>query len=254
MIPRSKPRTLAWTLIGALCGVTGDSLSGEDNAMAPVPFSAHYTTRVSGIKAEGVRRLSRAGDGTWEMHSQARILWFEFTEDSTLRLREQQVQPLHYRFHHPLRKKDSVDWSLDWERNVAREDRHGWEVSLPGPVYDPLSLQLQLQLQACGDGGFQAGDYTLLDDERLKTYHIRRLRRETLETEAGALETLVLEQRRAGKSRYKHLWLARNWHCLLVRMEQHDPEDGEEQHLELRRAEIGGRAVQSSERDKPSAE
>lgn len=210
----------------------------------PVEFEARYETTISGIKASGTRSLTAAPGGDWQLRSQASALWLKFLESSTVTIDDGQVRPSAYRFEHPLRERRSVDWQLDWQNRQAVESRHGTHLDLPEAVYDPLSLQLQLQLDACDESGFSAGDYALLDERSIKTYHIRPLRHETLATALGTIETLVLEQRRPGKSRYTLIWLAPEWHCLLVRMEQHDPEDDEHQRLSLQAASVDGKPLQ----------
>lgn len=234
--------------LSRVLGIAAISLTASTlHAEAPQPFEAHYQTRISGITATGIRSLEALGDGEWQLHSEARTLWMTFTESSRVLLQQQQVYPLHYLFDHPLRKNRSVDWRLDWSAHTAQEHRHGLNITLPEVMYDPLSLQLQLQLDACSDRGLSPDGYPLLDHRGSKTYQVQLMGSETLSTAVGKLETWVLEQRRPGKEQYTLLWLARDWGCLLVKMEQHDPSDREVQQLTLTSASLNGVPVRGTD-------
>lgn len=230
--------------IGLATGLaTGLLLAALAVHAQPIEFEAHYQTRISGVTAEGVRSLSRRADGSWQLQSRAQALWIKLGESSLVEVNEGRVRPLRYRFDHPLRERRSMDWRLDWNQGSAEERLHGARLPLQQAVYDPLSLQLQLQLDVCGTSEFSSADYTLLDRSDTKTYRIRRLREEVITTPAGKFDTIVLEQRREGRSKYSLLWLAPEWECLLVRMEQHDPDDDDHQQLLLQSATVGGKAL-----------
>lgn len=211
----------------------------------PTPFTADYQTELDGVSAQGKRKLEQLADGQWQLTSTAKVLWWTFSESSLIRVNDGQVLLQRYSLTHPLREKRSVDWVLDRSQGQATERRHQRQLPLPDePVYDPLSLQLQLQLDACSQEPFAAREYQLLDEKRLKTYRIERLREEALDTPVGTVDTLVFRQQRPGKSKYSLLWLAKDWQCLLVRMEQHDPEDNQHQQLTIDSVKLAGQPLQ----------
>src|SRR5690606_38189591 len=135
-------------------------------------------------------------DGDWQLQSRAQALWITFSESSRVDGEKDRVRPQHYRFDHPLRRRRSVGWWLDWSQGSAEERLHGARLTRSQAVSDPLSLQLQLQLDVCGANEFSSTDYTLLDRDDTKIYRISRLREEVVTTPIGKIDTVVLEQRR----------------------------------------------------------
>lgn len=212
----------------------------------PQPFEAHYSTRIHGVTATGSRQLEPLGEGRWQLRSEARALFLRVAEDSLLQWTPEGYQLLEYRFEHPLGKKRSMDWRLDWAAGTGRERLGGATAALEQPVHDPLSLQLQLQQDACIDPELDR-HYQVLNRKGPRVYRVRRLGSERLDTAVGELDTVLLEQRRPGKERHTLLWLAPDWGCLLVQLEHNEPEDKDSQSLTLERATVGGVTVRGKQ-------
>lgn len=223
------------------------SLPLAAGAADPRPFVGTYETSYGVMSARGERRLDALPDGRWKMENHARLLMVDVAETSTFTLQQGHVNSLTYEFVNPLSKDRSYELDFDWTRNVATE-RGQPPVKLEPNVYDKLGYQVQMQMDVCANPGkFDGRDYTVVDRKRLKTYRVEYVRREPQKTEAGILDTYHLRQYRPDKRDGKDtlIWLAADWNCLLVRLDQHEGNDIIS--LKLVKAKVAGVEV----KDKP---
>jgi hypothetical protein len=217
-------------------------------AAEPRPFSGIYETSYGVISARGERKLEALPDGTWKMENHARVIMVDVVEKSTFTLQNGRVSSLSYEFINPLSKDRSMTLDFDWPNNTASERTLKIPMKLDANTFDKLSYQVQLQMDVCANPDHFAGrDYTVVDRKRLKTYRVERVRREPQKTEAGILDTIQLRQFRPDKRDGQDtlIWLAADWNCLLVRLDQH--EGDEVISLKLVKAKVAGVDV----KDKP---
>ncbi len=209
------------------------------------PYTAQYRAVHGGISAEGSRSLEPRPDGLWLASNEARLLLFRLQESSIVAADHLSLRPVRYRLSHPFRRDRSADWLFDWDAGIVSDrGQQGWSAPLQSPLFDPLSYQLQLQMDACAspEKG-STWQYPVIDRGRVRLYDVRLEGQEILDTAVGRLETLHLIQTRQGREREIHIWLAQDWHCLLVRLEQSEDDDDPDQRLELLSASVDGRRV-----------
>jgi hypothetical protein len=218
------------------------------NNPAPRPYAGTYETTYGMISARGERTLATLPDGSWKMENHAKVFMVDVVEKSTFKLPGGRVSSLNYEFVNPLSKDRSMTLDFDWTAGTVTERTQKIVQKLEPNVYDKLSYQVQLQMDVCANPDqFTTRDYTVVDRKRMKTYRVERVRREPQKTEAGILDTIHLRQFRPDKNDGKDtlIWLASDWNCLLVRLDQQD--GGDTISLKLVKAKIGGVDV----KDKP---
>jgi len=207
-------------------------------------FDATYETSYKFMTARGERKLDALPDGRWKMQNNARVMMVNVVERSTFKLVDGNVNSLTYDFINPLSEDRSLSLAFDWNDNNATNLGSKIKIPLAPGVYDKLSYQVQMQLDVCANPDKFAGkNYTLVDRNKLKTYRVELVGREVSKTPAGMLTTIHLKQFRPEKRDGKdtQIWLAADWQCLLVRLDQFD--GGELISLKLVNAKVGGADV-----------
>jgi len=194
----------------------------------PHPYSGTYQTKYGMLSATGERKLEAQPDGTWKLENHARLLMVDVAERSTFTLENGKVVSQTYEFVNPLSKDRSMSLTFDWPQKRVTEKRDQKSLPLTPGVFDKLSYQEQMQMDVCANpSGFSGEDFTVVDRGRLKTYRVEPVGPEQLKTAAGTLNTIKLRQFRPDKrdGRDTMIWLASDWHCLLVRLDQHEGDD-----------------------------
>jgi hypothetical protein len=215
-------------------------------SVEPLPFSATYQSSYGMLSATGVRQLSAREDGSWLLENRAKLLMVEVLEQSIFAATKDGIRPYTYDFVNPLKKERSLSLQFDWEQHKVTDTLSRESVALPERTYDKLSYQLQLQLDVCAaPDAFKGENYVVADRGRLKTYRVEPVGREPMKTPVGTLETIKLRQFRPDKHQKETLiWVAPDWQCLLVRVEQHD--EGDRSSLSLVKATVNGAAVRGT--------
>ncbi|HSB95832.1 MAG TPA: DUF3108 domain-containing protein [Spongiibacteraceae bacterium] len=212
------------------------------------PSSGIYETSYGMLSARGERKLEALPDGRWKMENHAKLFMVDVVEKSTFMLDNGHVNSLTYDFVNPLSKDRSLSLSFDWPHNTVTELGRKATLKLEPNVYDKLSYQVQLQLDVCANPDqFPGENFTVVDRGKLKTYRVELVGREPQKTASGILNTVHLRQFRPDKRDGKDtmIWLAVDWNCLLVRLDQHEGDDIIT--LKLVKAKVGGVDV----KDKP---
>ncbi|HEY3699030.1 MAG TPA: DUF3108 domain-containing protein [Spongiibacteraceae bacterium] len=210
-------------LIGAL--LFAATLS---SAAQPVPFEATYETSYGIMSARGERKLQADTDGLWKMENNAHVLMVSVIERSTFSWQHDRVNSQTYEFINPLSQDRSLSLTFDWPHNTVTDNGSKRTLQLAPGVYDKLSYQAQMQMNVCANPDKYPGeDFTVVDRNKLKTYRVELVGREVQKTPAGMLTTIHLKQFRPDKRDGKdtQIWLAADWHCLLVRLDQHEGND-----------------------------
>lgn len=214
-------------------------------ATALVPFTANYSSSYGILRASGERMLDAREDGSWAIEHSARLLLVDVRERATFRINDGRVQSLSYQFTNPLSGNRNSSLVFDWAKGVAADAERQSQVPLRPDVFDKLSYQMQLKMDVCAaPEQFKSADYTVVDRDRLKTYRVTPVKEELLGTDLGPLRTLRLRQVRADKKDDEptYIWLAVDWHCLLVRLDQ--MENGKALSLKITDAQVNGRRVE----------
>jgi hypothetical protein len=213
-------------------------------AAQPVPFDATYETSYGIMSARGERKLALDKDNVWRMENSAHVLMVNVTERSSFVWQNDRASSRTYEFTNPLSDDRSMSLSFDWPNNTVTNNGTKLTLPLKPGVYDKLSYQAQLQADVCADPDhFPGENFTVVDYKRLKTYRVELVGRDAQKTPAGILSTIHLKQFRPDKRDGKdtQIWLAADWHCLLVRLDQYDGNSIVS--LKLVKAKVNGKEV-----------
>ncbi|WP_163832950.1 DUF3108 domain-containing protein [Spartinivicinus ruber] len=227
-------------LVSAVSGV---------NAATIKPFKASYGAKASSIPVKGsaTRELSVSKDGTYQLSFNADIVLVNLNESSAFMLDDkQQVKPISYHFRRGgLAKNKEINLKFDWTNkqahNIADDDVKPFAIS--SGTLDKISYQFQLRQDLINNK--KELNYTIADDDELKTYKFKRVGEETIETPVGPVKAIKVERIREDDSdRQTLIWFAKDWDYLLVRLQQ--IEDSKQYDIYLKSASIEGQQVKTN--------
>jgi hypothetical protein len=201
------------------------ALTSAAGATLPIPFEATYETSYGVMSARGERKLEVDSNGIWKMKNNAHVLMVDVVEHSTFKWENNRAVSQSYEFLNPFSKDRSMSLSFDWPQNTVSDSQSKKTLKLAPGVFDKLSYQAQMQIDVCANSDHYPGqDFTVVDFGRLKTYRVEFVGRDVQKTAAGLLNTIHLKQFRPNKRDGKdtQIWLAADWSCLLVRLDQYD--------------------------------
>lgn len=218
------------------------SLAALAFSAQPVPFNATYETKYGIMSARGERTLEPSQNGLWKMQNNAQVLMVDVIERSSFTWQNDIAASQTYDFTNPLNQDRSLSLSFDWPKKTVINNGSKQTLELAPGVYDKLSYQLQMQVNVCANPDNYPGEnFTVVDRKRLKTYRVELVGRDTQKTPVGVLNTIHLKQFRPDRhddDKDTQIWLAADWNCLLVRLDQHD--GGDVVSLKLVKAKVNG--------------
>lgn len=191
-------------------------------------FSAEYELS-RGIVALGrMTRELRIGDdsryvfrstmetrGLVSLFSNARVL-----ETSTGRIDDAQFRPETYRYEKGDAKRD-FKLGFDYAAGrVHRADGHAWSAEMPPDLLDKLAYQAQLMVDLPAQP--TVIEYAIADRDKLKTYEIRNLGRETLDTALGRIDAVKVQRSKLNSKRRTLVWFAPDLGWIPVQVEHRD--------------------------------
>lgn len=239
-IPRRAAPTagrawLRWTAAALLALVPASAAFA-----LPERFSARYVLSAQGVDIGKTHwTLAPLGDGRFAYESRseaiglARLLRDErIDERSVWRLADGSVQPLRYTYNRSGGKRvRNVEVEFDWQDGRVRNTLNGqtWSMPIEAGMLDKLVYLLALMNDLAAER--REVRYAVADGGKVKTYLLRVVGRERVDTVKGSLEATVVERRREGDERETRIWCAPALGYLPVRVEHR--EDGEVVRLEL---------------------
>ncbi|MCZ6559864.1 MAG: DUF3108 domain-containing protein [Gammaproteobacteria bacterium] len=161
-----------------------------------------YRTKVS---ARGLARLFVRRDITGESH---------FTLENNL--------PFPLSYHSTGAKKgDTQSIVFDPSNNEISSEYKGTEKTLPWSpgVLDLLSMEIAMQLQF--SRGEVPTEYTLVEKNRIRDYHVEIEGTESIKTPFGEYETVRLWRQREGSDNHAVIWLAPDLNYLMIRFDKY---------------------------------
>jgi hypothetical protein len=213
------------------------------NQLFIAPHQATYISQIKDIHAELDQSLSQREDGQWQINNEVTAVFSSVTESSQFYIIDGQIAPVSYRYKNPLSKKRSskLQFTQTGEQLQATEIlQEKASIDIPSDSLDKLSFQLQLRLDMiASEGEFSSKDYHLVEQDSLKTYTVKKLSEEIIDTAAGSFKTIKLEQRRAGKDKHSLIWLAKDKQYFLLRV-QRIKKSRVEYQVDLSQADIDG--------------
>ncbi len=210
-------------------------------AAEPKPASATYQTRQGMMSATGIRTLEKQPNGQWLITSRAKVMMLELVESSLFEIHDGHVRPLRYDYVNPFSKKRSRTLQFDWPQQSVTETRGKRTFALEPNTLDRLSIQVQSQLDLCAaPDTFTGNTYAIADRKSIKHHVIEKVGSTELDTAVGKLKTIELKRYRRGEPEdATRIWVAPQWDCLLVKLEEHD-DDGDPLELTLVGATVDG--------------
>lgn len=167
--------------------------------------SDSYDIEWSGI-ALGVAQISLTGaDGCWRYESQTRpmalVRWTYGAprETSTFCVEDGRIRARHFEYVNDKREKDNFTLDFDWDKRQVKTIKGGnvQMRELPGEAYDRFLLQQAVRqwvMRNDKDEKPEPVEFTMVDDDRMKTYRLAITGREKVKTAAGSFDTIRVER------------------------------------------------------------
>jgi Protein of unknown function (DUF3108) len=217
-----------------LAALAAAALTTSASAQTLKPFSLTFELTWKGMSAgTSTLVLKHAAQDNWtyESRSHARgifrlALSGEVTQNSTLRITPEGVQPLHFQGDDGTSQTArDVELRFDWERRRATgtaEDRPV-DVAIEPGVQDGMSVQIALMLELA-KGNTPTG-FRLLDKNMVKDYEYSHQGEETIDTALGRLRTVTYRSRRPDSRYSTWYWVAPELGYLPVKVERRKVDD-----------------------------
>lgn len=198
----------------------------------PDRFQARYTLHAGGLEVGTTTiSLSPVSSGRYEYLTVSRatgvaaLLGFEeIRERSVWQSGESGIRSLRYSYDRRGRKERRVEVIFDWSKGRVTNTVNGqnWHMSVPERTFDKQNYLLALMLDLASDK--RRMSYRIADGGKLKTYVFRCLGKQSIETEIGDFDTVVMERIRANAKRKTVFWLAPSLSFLPVQIEHREGE------------------------------
>lgn len=214
------------------------------------PHTATYQARIKkGISLNGtaIRKLQQTSSGRWLYQFNVSSLPVDIEESVEFRWQDALVTPKKYRYHLSgmLIRDKTREVKFEWPKQRAKgSDRHGkWKIAIPPGAQDRLSYQLQLMADIAR--GQTNMTYEIVHKGRIEKSEFRILREETIKTDIGEKQAIVVEKVRApDRPRKTLLWFSKNKPFLLLKMYQLE-KDGEEYEINIQSYQASQKPSQS---------
>ena len=223
-------------LLGVSILALGTSINANLNVLAghialsnAIPLTTYKATyhatfdRFSGKATMGLKKNPDTDEYIYSSVTKPRgvaALMGKIREWSVFTLDNSKVVPKIYT--HKSRDKQNIiyDWSAKKAKSTA--DGKNIDLNLKGNELDLMSLQMQLKLDL--KKGDLKESYTIINDNKIKTYMITPLEKENVTVDGKTYLSQKIKQQRTGSSRHNYLWLAEDIDFTLVKMQQYKGE------------------------------
>lgn len=200
----TRPRTAVRTLLGAALLLVATAVPAAPPSFEP--RSDVYDVEWSGMTlGRGTITLAPLERGCFRYASAtepvALVRWTYGSprETSEFCVEDGRIRPRRFEYQNDRRAKDNYTLDFDWSTRTVKTIKGG-NVSLrelPGNSFDRFVMQQAVRLwvidhQADAEPG--PGEFTMVDDDRIKTYRFAITGRERIETPAGSFDTIRVER------------------------------------------------------------
>lgn len=261
---RNTLRLIATIVLAVSTTTTGISLHAADQAaatqpalIAPTPYEARYQARARGLSTDAYRNLVQTGDNVYQLSHglSLRVLGANLitvAETSHFYWLDSGAVPVSYAFEQSGLRRRQENIQFNWEARratVIRDDRET-VTEISDGLLDNLSFTAQMSSQLHARADLLAPgttlEYPILDGVEPELQQYRVTARETVETLAGPLDTVLIERiREPDSDRSTRIWLAVEHEFVLARLEQ--IEDGDTTELLLSSIVMGDVRLGSEE-------
>lgn len=201
----------------------------------PDRFTAEYVLESGGITVGRTRRtLTPDGNGRYVYETQSSVTGVlsllrkdRIVERSDWQYQAGHVRPLAYRYTRTGGKKDRDQAiAFDWKNGIVHGTVKGESrrMSVPQGTLEKHIYVLALMQDL--DAGRRDVQYRIADGSKLKTYRLKAMGEEHLDTALGLMQTIKVRRIRDDNKRETTLWCAPELHFLPVKM-VHREKDGQ---------------------------
>lgn len=234
--PRPEPRR--WRLAGVAL-LAGILFTSAATAGVTDPFTAHFKVN-RGSLGLGTTTFSLARTdhdncyiyrGRATPNALVRVFVGNVTDESRFCIDDGALRPNHFSHRIEGDAKKSYALDFDWRAHeVMYRSEAGKQatMALGKQGLDPLSIQIAARRWvAASDDPAHLGeaDFTLIDEDEIKTYTLRASPGGDINTPAGRYDTLLVE-RVDDPKRHLRFWLARNADWIPVQVEHQKGDSG----------------------------
>lgn len=227
MLPQSFLAFLfCFTFLNTAQCLSPHNLANQPAPAFPLPeYEAQYEISWHGIPAgDSIHRLIKKENAIYyfdiKTTPRLRILPYQYHENSVFLWKESQILPqrYYYKIFEGKRKKEGIV-IFDWKKNTLYNQlvSPSWETPIIDGIQDKITQTLALRkilLEQKNDFHF-----FVAEEDKIKEYQFMLLGEEILKTKLGPLLTLKVEHT-SRKGAITHLWLAKKWAYLPVKMIQ----------------------------------
>lgn len=220
-------------LIGLSATTLADSPDFSLCEQVLTPYTATYVSSFRGIAMQGERNLERTDTGVFLLSHKAEAFGSYATETSRFSVAKGEMLVEQYDYLQSLLGFKKEDHARFDRKSGLIKTRYKSEKDLPlAPgILDNLSQQLAIRCDTAL--GNTTMEYPVVKRSGMKTYTYKRVGTETIQTDFGELETIVLKRIQDNGKRTTQIWLAPDLNYLLVRLHQTERKDSLDVTLEL---------------------
>ena len=198
---------------------------------------------IQGFPLEAKREYKAISDPISELNFSATSMLASLTESSQFSWDHEQIKPI--RFTHERKifghsKRNTL--SFDWHKQEIISTHKGKTRYINNELAALDRLSFQLQLQHDLSSNIEDKVYRIADKNKIKEYAFKIIGEEVITTALGKLNTTKVKVVRDNNKRVTYVWLARDWHNLLARLEQYENDD-KKFSLQVTKAVIDGKRV-----------
>ena len=207
-----------------------------------LPYQAEYKISSDSLSTNATRTLSKQGNN-WLLSQHAKLMFIKVNEESLIENSKDGLRPLHYEYSNNMSSKQDQSINFDWATHSASDKKYRkpWSSKISDDTFDQLGAQLKMREAIINNRLDKEISLTVVNRGKHKTYTVKQLGEETIDSAAGKLQTIKLLRSRPGSSSETTIWLAKDWNYLIVKLEQR--EDDEVYSLELLSATLNGKTV-----------
>ncbi|MFT6552740.1 MAG: hypothetical protein ACJA1I_002797 [Zhongshania marina] len=208
-----------------------------------LPYQAEYKISSNSLSTNATRTLSKKGNN-WLLSQHAKLMFIKVSEESVIEDSANGLRPLHYEYENNMSSKQDQSIKFDWASSSASDKKYRkpWSSEISDDTFDQLGAQLKMREMMINNRLKNEINLSVVNRGKHKTYTVKQLNEETIDSAVGKLRTVKLLRSRPGSSSETTIWLAKDWNYLIVKLEQR--EDDEVYSLELLKASLDGKTVE----------
>ena len=199
------------------------------SAQTAIEYSLNYQASANGINAIASRSLSSDADSNYQLSNKleasiAGQIVAKIEQISKLAPVESTLRPVTYSFLQTGLSQEShaIDYNWDSLQAISTENDKSWLIELGENTYDELSHQFALRQQISQGIQHERNlKFAVIDEDEIESHHYQTITKEIVTTPLGTFNSTKIELIQSASSIDKTLlWLADDWHSVLIRMER----------------------------------